>query len=295
LWKDVLASKKLLLAVRGGYLNAYFQGQSVFKIGPEVDGSSNARIVTHYKYLVEPKSEKHSYVRFDGENFKVNPAEVVQTRYQPGITLPRLIKTVARFSGAEKKGVDQIVAKEPKVVDVEIAFTRSGDAGKKSTAPRMDLAVLIPWKSGGARLFFCEAKCADNVELWKLEKKNVQEEPRIAVVSQIEKYQKFIGENDKALIEAYVSVCKTLIELRKQGLNRKIDPLIEGVAEGMPLTIDPHVYLLVYAFGVDEKNGVLKNRLETLQAKDKLGHRVIAKGKARNFILSEDILRKEVA
>jgi hypothetical protein len=178
---------------------------------------------------------------------------------------------------------------------VEIAFTRSGDPGEKSTAPRMDLALLVPWKSGGARLFFCEAKCADNVGLWKLEKKSAEETRRIAVVSQIANYEEFICKNEKTLIDAYVSVCQTLIELRKQGLKRKLDPLIEGVAEGMSLTVNPRVYLLVYAFGRDEKNGVLKNRLETLHAKDKLGDRVIAKGNARNFRLSEDICRNETA
>jgi len=161
----------------------------------------------------------------------------------------------------------------------------------------MDLAVLIPWKSEGVRLVFCEAKCADNVELWKLEKKSGREEPRIAVVSQIEKYEKFIGENDEALKEAYVSVCKTLICLHNQGWNRKCDPLIKQVAEQQvadqptSLTIHPHVYLLVYAYGKDEKNGVLGNRLKTLRHKENLGDRVIAKGKADQFTLSHDIAK----
>jgi hypothetical protein len=182
------------------------------------------------------------------------------------------------------------------VVDVEIAFTRSGAPEERPTAPRMDLAVLIPWKSEGARLFFCEAICADNVDLWKLERKSVKAKRRIAVVSQIANYEKFIGQNSKALVDAYFSVCRTLIELRKQGLARKLDPLIEGVAaERILLTIEPRVYLLVYAYGKDEKNGVLGNRLVTLRDKENLGDRVIAKGKANQFRLSEDILRRERA
>ena len=106
---------------------------------------------------------------------------------------------------------------------------------------------------------------------------------------QIGKYEEFISKNEEALTEAYISVCETLIELRKQGLNRTLDPIIEGVANGIPLTIHPHVYLLVYAYGRDEENGALKNRLETLRAKDKLGHHVIAKGNAGGFALSKDI------
>jgi hypothetical protein len=43
-----LACEELLLAVRGGYLNAYKAGQAVFKIGPETRGN-----VTQYAYDVK--------------------------------------------------------------------------------------------------------------------------------------------------------------------------------------------------------------------------------------------------
>lgn len=288
-WKDVLDRKDLLLAVRGGYLNVYKEGQSVFKIGPEIAGRK-PRVKIHYKYLVEPNWEENPYIEFDGDHFAVDPAKVVQTRYQSKMTLRNLINTAARFSGAEKKGIAQIVEKEPRVVDVEVAFTQSGDPEEGPTAPRMDLAVLIPWKSEGARLVFCEAKCADNVELWELERKNVGKERRIAVVSQIEKYQRFIGENYEALIEAYASVCEMLLGLHDQGWKRKLDPLIKHVVDQpTSLTIHPQVYLLVYAYGRDEMNGVLGNKLRTLR--DNLGGRVIAKGEANKFTLSNDILR----
>jgi hypothetical protein len=298
-WKEVLANKDLLLAVRGRYLNAYVKGQSVFKIGPGVD-RGKPRVEIHYKYLVEPEMEEGTpYVQFDGEKFSVDPAKVIQTRYKLGVTLERLVRTAVRFSGAEKAGLHRIAAKERKVVDVEIAFTRSGDAGEKSTAPRMDLAVLIPWRSKGARLVFCEAKCADNVEIWKpAEKKNDQDEPRIAVVNQIAKYEKFIGDtqNTESLVDAYVRVCKTLIDLRQQGLNRKPDPLVEAVAtKQIPLTIHPKVYLLVYGFDAQKKKSTVKELLERLRARDMLGHRVIAKGDPGSFSLSNDILHCEKA
>jgi hypothetical protein len=57
-WKEVLANENLLLAVRGGYLNAYAQGQSIFKIGAEnetgIDNDGNPVVSIHYKYLLEP-------------------------------------------------------------------------------------------------------------------------------------------------------------------------------------------------------------------------------------------------
>jgi hypothetical protein len=107
--------------------------------------------------------------------------------------LPQLIKTAARFAGPEKSGVHKIARKEPKVVDLEIAFTKARENGDLS-APRMDIAVLMPGNSGGAELVFCEAKCADNPELWSLEKlpkgeKNLPSLPRsTAVIAQIRKY-----------------------------------------------------------------------------------------------------------
>src|SRR6266550_1707674 len=67
-WKEVLASKDLLLGVRGGYLNAYVKGQSVFRIRFEdVTDGKQLRVETHYKYLVKP-TRKQEYVRLlDGE------------------------------------------------------------------------------------------------------------------------------------------------------------------------------------------------------------------------------------
>lgn len=294
-WKDVLASKELLLAVRGGYLNAYVKGQRVFKIGSEsksgIDSKGRPQLSIHYKYLIERELEGGSpYIPFDGKIFSIDPTKVVRTSYQPGVTLRRLVKTAAQFSGAEKAGVHRIVANEPRVVDLEIAFTRNGDAGERSTAPRMDLAVLIPGKSNDARLVFCEAKCADNVELWKLEKGPSSEEPRIAVVSQIAGYEKFIRDNDTAIAKAYTRVCKTFLDLSEQR-KTKPDPLIENVAKGAPLAIHPNVYLLIYDFDADQKNGAVKKRCGKLSGI--LRHRVIAKGNPDSFTLGNDILRRE--
>ena len=188
-----------------------------------------------------------------------------------------MVRNAARFS-SEKEGVHRIAANEPKVVDLQLAFTRSGDVGDRSPAPPLDLAVLIEGGSG-ARLVFCEAKCADNVERWCF-----------SVASQIRNYEAFVSEtkHQDALVDAYINVCQTLIDLREQGCTRKLDPLIEGVAlKQSPLTIHPKVYLLVYGFDSDQTRGAVKKRLAELRGI--LGDRVIAKGDPDSFTLSKDI------
>jgi hypothetical protein len=243
--------------------------------------------------------EESPYVRFDGNAFAIDPLKVFQANYEVGVTLRRLIRTATRFSGPEKVGVHRIVASEPKVIDVEIAFTRTGDHGQKSTAPRMDIAVLIPDNPGGARLVFCEAKRADNSELWSIAETTDGQEPCISVVSQIAKYEKFVGNSGHAknIVDAYVGVCETLVDLHEQGWKRELHPLIEGIASRrMSLTIHPKVYLLVYGFDEDQKKGAVKTRLERLAVSEGLGHRVVAKGDPRSFNrLSSDILRREAA
>jgi hypothetical protein len=298
-WKEVLESKDLLLAVRNGYLNAYVKGQSVFKIAFEKSSSagSQPRLAIHYKYLVKPDLEKKDpYVSFDGKAFDLNPAAIVNTEYESKLTLPQLIKTAARFAGPEKSGVHKIARKEPKVVDLEIAFTKAGDNGDLS-APRMDIAVLMPGKSGGAEMVFCEAKCADNPELWSLEKppkgeKNLPSLPRsTAVIAQIRKYERFIqaNEHQQSLIDGYVSVCRNLVELSGQSSARQVDDLVRQVAEGkLELSIHPHVYLLIYDFGQDEKDGRIKKKRQEL---NKAGVRTVAKGEPGEFRLANDILR----
>jgi hypothetical protein len=234
-------------------------------------------------------------VSFDGKTFDLNPADIVNTDYQSKLTLPQLIKTAARFAGPEKSGVHKIAGKEPKVVDLEVAFTKAGENGDLS-APRMDIAVLVPGKPGKAELVFCEAKCADNRELWDLEKlpKGAKSLPlperSTAVIAQIRKYEQFIQakETQESLIGGYVSTCRNLMEISGQSRGRRVDDLVKQVAEGkVELSIHPHVYLLIYDFGQDEKEGRIKKKRLELK---KEGVRTIAKGKPEDFQLANDIL-----
>lgn len=285
-WKEVLESKDLLLAVRDNYLNAYVNGQSVFKIEFE-KSSATPRLSVHYKYLIRPELDKNPYVRFDGKSFAVEPAEIVQTDYAAKLTLPQLIRTASRFSDREKSGVHKIARKEPKVIDLEVAFRRAKSDGESSVV-RMDLALLLKTSETTASVVFCEAKCADNKELWteKVEKTAEGARREISVVDQIEKYQQFIADekNEKDLVRAYMSTCKNLASFREQ------DELVRQVGDGeVKLSIHPHVYLLIYEFDDDQKKGdLLTSRLKTLRQK---GLRIIDKGDPKSFSLESDVHR----
>jgi hypothetical protein len=164
-WQEVLDSKDLHLAVRGGYLNAYAQGQSVFKIGPGLD-NGNPVVSINYKYLLEPSlAPGKEYIRFNGKSFLVKPGDVICTNYEPGHTLPRLIAAASRYAEEEKKGVHVIAGKNPTVVDLEIAFTPTGEALEHSRALRIDLAALHPDGEDKAKLVFYEAKRAGDSRL----------------------------------------------------------------------------------------------------------------------------------
>ncbi|WP_426425316.1 hypothetical protein [Bradyrhizobium genosp. A] len=133
--------------------------------------------------------------------------------------------------------------------------------------------------------------------MWSLEKppkgeKNLPSLPRsTAMIAQIRKYEQFIQakENRQSLIDAYVSVCRNLVEISGQSPARRVDDLVRQVAEGkLKLSIHPHVFLLIYDFGQDEKDGRIKNKRQELRDQ---GVRTIAKGKPDDFQLANDILR----
>jgi hypothetical protein len=89
------------------------------------------------------------------------------------------------------------------------------------------------------------------------------------------------AEVDRLLADARVKL------LRKLG-----DGLESEANEGEKLSIHPHVYLLVYDFDDDQKQGAVKKRLAALREK---GIKIIAKGKPSDFSLSKDILRIDPA
>jgi hypothetical protein len=289
-WKEVLDSKKLLLAVRGCYLNAYAQGQSIFKIGAEngtgLDTEGNPEVSIHYKYLLEPSLPGKEYIRFTGKSFLVEPCKVICTNYKSDWTLDRLINAASPYASEEKKGVHVIAVKNPTVVDLETAFTQTGEAGEDASALRIDLAALHPDGDGKAKLVFYEAKRADDKRL----RAGSTGEPE--VVKQMKSYDKFLCASASDLAKAYKDVCATLVKLCSRR-SRSLSQIIKEVGAESPtrtLSVDPVARLLVFGFDQDQKKGdIFRRHIEALQ--NRLERPVIAKGNPESFDLVEDYKR----
>jgi hypothetical protein len=293
-WQDVLGSKDLVLAVRGGYLNAYAQGQSILKIGSErgtgLDTDGNPVMEIHYKYLVEPSRKGQEYVRFNGKSFLVEPRDLICTHYESGRTLDRLIAAASVHADSEKQGVHVIAARNPTVVDLEIAFTQASDAITDAGAFRIDLAALHPDGDGKFKLVFYEAKRAKDVRL------RAGSTGPPMVVEQMNRYDEFVRTRASDLVQAYRDVCAAMVKLRSRRPDSLAQIIRHVAAETSTsnLSVDPVTRLLVFGFDQDHSDGkIFMGHIENLQGL--LRHRVIAKGSPKSFDLLKDYVRFPVS
>ena len=92
-FKDVLNDKaNLIIALRGNYLNIYYNGQSLFKVDYK---NKKLSVTTHPKYLVNPDISEQ--VSFDGKEFdidsydnKKNSEKILIKSYEDSKTLNKL-------------------------------------------------------------------------------------------------------------------------------------------------------------------------------------------------------------
>ena len=149
--------RPLRVGIRDGYLNLYAKGQSVAKLSTGRDGPA---IDVHDAYVSgrragEQGSAGQKYVTFDAAAL----ADPATTALVPG-----WIATAESHASAEKRFVDDLVAANPGVIDLEMGLPANDEPGSDRVAPRMD--VVVAQVDGGAPgIAFWEAKCANNPEL----------------------------------------------------------------------------------------------------------------------------------
>lgn len=285
-WRDVLDHEDTRIAVRDGYLNVYCDGQSIFKV--EFDRKTGTvRPSIHFKYLIRPSladddsGSGGEYVSLKGDDFDIgtrNLGHFIHTGYRAGTdgTLGDLIRTAKRFAGDEKKYVDDIVKRDPNVIDMEIAV--------QNTNCRIDLACIEPRK-GAAALVFYEVKLRANRELnvpksvpknnHKLylqaqnpadgEDNGDDERKERGIVVQMMKYDQMLADVDlNDVAKSYQKAAHDLrrllarCEWRRAKLGRSINDVADGT---IALTVDPKVRLIITGFDGDQKSGKSFNTL----------------------------------
>lgn len=242
-WRDLLAarfpdivgdSRRLFLAVRDGYLNAYVEGQSIMKIEFASSGERPAFSGSIHRKYVDHSATGQSYVKFDGHQVDGVP-------YAGSAMLEEWIVAAQRYArnngkdghGSEKQGVAVIAARNPQVIDLEMALP-----GHRS---RIDLVALE--RDGEAiRLAFYEAKLFGNPALRARDLQPL-------VLKQLARYAEWLAAPGRAeqLADAYRSACEVLVELR--GMQEApVHSLIIEAASGARLIVDPDPRLIIFGF-----------------------------------------------
>ena len=128
------------------------------------------------------------------------------------------------------------------VLDIEIAFSKEKEPDKAKRA--LDKIDILLYNKKERRLRFIEAKLFDNPDLRA--KLDLDKNPK--VIGQIQRYEKQVKKQHDNIIASYQQYIKTL-----NGLF--------GISIPPPKKLDKNVGLLVFDFGMDEKEGLLKKQI----------------------------------
>jgi hypothetical protein len=210
--ENTTAAAPLRLGVRDGYVNFYVKGQSIAKLSSGLEGP---KLAVHEAY-VEGRARggersslppAKSYVRFSASAL-ADPATAA--------LIEGWIKTADSYASAEKRFVDDLIAANPGVIDLEMGLPANDAAGSERVAPRMDLVIVEMDGNQPPSIAFWEAKCANNGELRSSEEWHELEGGGFTgpkVINQIEKYVSWMdGENRVAEVRDAYRATATILQ-----------------------------------------------------------------------------------
>lgn len=241
-WRDVLARRDLVIAIRNEYLNVYYRGASLFRV--ERRGAALVP-VTHAKYLSR-RQQGLVALQPDGR-FGLDPASALWLSYDGPQTLSDMVKAAADLAGPEKIGLHALLLASPHVVDVEIAFAGdatvpaaqepagdeavpadgataaaeaeadavtgevvpSAPAASNRRQDRLDVATLEE-RDGSMFIVFHEAKHFANPELRSAPGRTPP------IVEQIARYRQTLSHHAAVIGESYRDVCTALARVADQ-------------------------------------------------------------------------------
>jgi hypothetical protein len=242
-WRSIADDHDVFVAVRGGYINAYFKGNSLARLdfrGDKLIGG------VHYKYLLNADfrpeyvavvDDKPLFDRALSDFFLADLSNIAAMK-----------KAAEPYGGIEKTGVHSILRCNPNILDVEIAFGGAGSENGASAA-RMGFAALQE-DVDAMRLVFFEAKDFSNRDLRTSGEK-------ASVVEQICGYRDLLEDEADAVEAAYRRVCSLLLAMDGAGIrNRARDDLMHKVVGGKkPLVVDTKPRLVIFGFDDAQSRG----------------------------------------
>lgn len=211
------SEQPLRLGLRDGYANFYVKGQSVAKLSCGREGPS---LSLHQSYVAglprgsAPQPQKY-------EKFKAEALADPSTASR----LEAWIAAAETYASAEKRFVDELIAANPGVIDLEMGLPASDLPGSPRVAPRMDL-VIAQMLNGIPSIAFWEAKCANNPELrssvpYAAFESGEFEGPK--VINQVQKYVDWMRQSGRIteVQNAYKNTACLLLKFRDHFHDRK--------------------------------------------------------------------------
>ncbi len=260
--REALADPDLLFALRDGRVDVYFRGQVIYSIDI---GTEKLAAFTHVKYLV--LDGPAPYIKMQDGTFTYKRAHLHDV-YRDGLSLGQIKSAAKAYAGAESKGIYKAIKRDPTVIDVEIAFTRSNDIAEHSSQEkeraqdRVDMVRLTRARDG-YDLVFWEAKDYSNKDIFNDN-----------IFTQLAAYARQLEMRASELNTAYRRVCQFHLDL--DGLRNSLgfegaaaahlDMLKDVASERRPLRIVKEPSLFVFGFDNDQKNGRWKIRKQQIEA-----------------------------
>ncbi len=251
--RQYLDDKELFLAIRDGYLNFYYKGNSILRLS-----LTNRGLVgkIHYKYLLHPK-HKPEYISI-GQDDKLPRIDPVANG-----AVDLLKKASEPYAGLEKDGVHKIIHANSNIIDVEIAFPKLG--GKQN---RIDFCALRE-TDGRFELCFYECKHFSNSEL------RAKSQPK--VIEQIQRYRKTIEDHRDEIKDAYQNVFESILAIDAPcSANQKTIDRATG------FEVSDDVRLVVFGFDQPQKDGFASHKANLI-AHGLESQFILMKGNPENF------------
>lgn len=264
----------LRLAIRDNYLNFYRRGQSVARV--EIIAGHTLRATIHHKYIPRLHDKldgatlaSQPYLQLEGDSILHKGAVI--GRYQGPADLQKWIITIngeidrgRGYSGAEKCWVDQIVAMNPDIIDLEMGLPACDEV---TVANRIDI-VALERDDDGIKIAFWEAKLASDGRMRSRGEVEPGKVPK--VLEQLDNYNKFLSAsgNEDRVVGAYKRAAEVLLKLASMPNNgpysRPLGELIQAIAKGDSLSVDKQARLVIL-----DKYGTLFQRNERREALSK--------------------------